>query len=140
MTPVQHLVLACSSLIGLTLFVCLYLLIHRVKTMKAERIKPQSVALSAQRMQIFKDSRLADNYNHLFELPVLFYALCALAIVTHSISTWFVVLAWCFVASRFVHSAIQCGSNNVMQRFTVFVIGVFLMVLLWVGFLIDYLF
>lgn len=140
MTLVQHLVFACSSLIGLTLSVCVYLLIHRVKTMKAERIKPQSVALSAQRIEVFKDSRLADNYNHLLELPILFYALCALAIVTQTISTWFVVLAWCFVISRFVHSAIQCGNNNVMQRFSVFVIGVFLMGMLWLGFLIDYVF
>lgn len=140
MTPTQHLVLACASLITLTLFICIYMLVHRVKTMKTLRITPQSVALSAQRISKFEDSRFSDNYNHLFELPIVFYVLCTLALVTQHIPTWFIMTAWLFVISRCVHSCIQCGTNNVMQRFSVFVFGILLLTIMLLGLVCSYLF
>ena len=85
------------------------------------------------------DSRASDNYNHLYELPVLFYALCALALALDHIPAWLPPLAWVFVALRVLHSAIQCSYNKVMHRFPVFVCGFLLLPAMWVAFAISYL-
>jgi hypothetical protein len=72
MNPIQQLVAACASLAVLTGLVGVRMLIVRVREMRARRIHPQSIALSGQRAQRLEDSRASDNYNHLYELPVLF--------------------------------------------------------------------
>lgn len=67
--------------------------------------------------------QIADNYNHLHEQPVLFYALliyCQLAGVGDTLN---ITLAWVYVVLRVVHSLIQCTINYVPARFTVFSLG-----------------
>lgn len=139
MAPQQHLVAACAALALLTFLVGMRMLAVRVAEMRARRIHPQAVALSAQRAQRLDDSRASDNYNHLFELPVLFYALCALALATTHVPGWLPAAAWLFVALRIVHSAIQCSYNRVMHRFAVFLAGFALLGAMWAGFALSYL-
>ena len=139
MAPQQHLVAACAALATLTFVVGLRMLAVRVAEMRARRIHPQAVALSAQRAQRLDDSRASDNYNHLFELPVLFYALCALALATTHVPGWLPAAAWLFVALRIAHSAIQCSYNRVMHRFAVFLAGFALLGAMWAGFALSYL-
>ena len=136
MTPAQQIVAASATLMLLTFGVGLLMLVRRVREMKANRIKAQSVALSAQRAALLKDSRAADNYNHLLELPVIFYALCALALATGYIPAWLPASAWAFVALRILHSAIQTTVNRVLYRFVTFLAGFFLLALtctFWAG-------
>ena len=139
MAPQQHLVAACAALATLTFVVGLRMLAVRVAEMRARRIHPQAVALSAQRAQRLDDSRASDNYNHLFELPVLFYGLCALALATTHVPGWLPAAAWLFVAVRIAHSAIQCSYNRVMHRFAVFLAGFALLGAMWAGFALSYL-
>lgn len=134
------LVLACASQVILTLIVCMTMLVHRVMLMKKIRLHPQAVALSADRLKHYKDTRLSDNYNHLFELPVVFYVLCMLAIICQHVPNWLVALAWGFVFSRVVHSLIQCTYNRVMHRFSVFFIGLLIIIIMWFGFIFSYIF
>ena len=52
-------------------------------------------------------TRVADNYNHLFEAPTLFYAV-ALAIIVSGISDpIYAASAWAFFAFRVLHSLVQ---------------------------------
>lgn len=70
-----------------------------------------------------KVKQIAENYNHLHEQPTVFYAL---AIYTHLAGTADAVnvtLAWSYVGLRIVHSLIQCTSNFVPVRFTVFAVA-----------------
>ncbi len=139
MGPEQHLVAACAALAILTFAVGLRMLGVRVAEMRARRIHPQAVALSAERAKRLDDSRASDNYNHLFELPVLFYALCALALASAHVPAWLPAAAWLFVGLRIVHSAIQCSYNRVMHRFTVFLAGFALLAAMWAGYALSYL-
>lgn len=131
MSPTQHLFAACLAMVALTFVVGLHMFRVRVREMMARRIHPQSVALSGQRAQRLEDSRASDNFNHLFEVPVLFYLLCAVAIGTGHIPVWLPALAWLFVLSRVVHSAIQCTYNRVMHRLAVFLGSVLLLLVMW---------
>lgn len=133
MTAASHLILASATLALLTLAVGMRMLAVRVGEMKTHRIHPQQVALSGERAQRFRDTRASDNYNHLFELPVLFYALCALALASGEVASWLVIGAWTFVALRLVHSVIQCTYNKVFHRFLVFIAGYVLLAGLWVA-------
>ncbi len=67
--------------------------------------------------------QVADNYNHLYELPTIFYALVFyIWAMGHSdiIHVW---CAWGFFVSRVVHSIIQGTINKVSIRFPIFAIG-----------------
>jgi len=103
----------------------------RIAQMKRERIHPQAVATSAQAAAKLTDSRAADNFRNLFELPVLFYLALVVAAQAQLSTTAVLVLAWLFVALRVVHSWIQCTYNKVMHRFYVYVTGGMVMWTLW---------
>ena len=65
--------------------------------------------------------RVADNYNHLFEQPTLFYALVTYIFLMNHIDLMHVYLAWSYAVLRIVHSIIQITSNNVSYRAIVFI-------------------
>ena len=65
--------------------------------------------------------RVADNYNHLFEQPVVFYAIALSIAVINSIEPLMIQLAWAYVALRVLHSIVQITFNFVPLRFTLFV-------------------
>ena len=62
----------------------------------------------------------SNNFKNLFELPVLFYALCIYLFVTGSAEAADVYAAWLFFGFRVVHSAIHCTVNIVIARFTAY--------------------
>lgn len=64
--------------------------------------------------------RVADNYNHLFEQPTLFYAIALLVVFAGMADDWHARLAWLFVGLRIAHSLVQATVNRVMLRFTLF--------------------
>jgi hypothetical protein len=75
--------------------------------------------------------RIADNYNHLFEQPTLFYATCLVIAAAGHVDATAVYAAWAFVILRVVHSLIQSTVNVVVLRFGIFMFSwVALLVLL----------
>jgi hypothetical protein len=73
-------------------------------------------------------------YMNLLELPVLFYAACALMLATGKFDGVQVALAWVFVLARCVHAFIHIGFNYVPLRFTAFFAGSVTLGVLWVRF------
>lgn len=119
------------AMAALTFVVWLRMYVSRIGQMKRERIHPQSVATSAQATARLTDSRAADNFRNLFELPVLFYLAVVVAAQAGLVTTTVLALAWLFVAVRVAHSWIQCTYNKVMHRFYVYCAGGFALWLLW---------
>lgn len=134
MTNTSALVASCLALVLLSFLVGLRLLAVRVREMREQRIDPQSTSNSLQMAAKLRDVQAADNFKNLFEVPVLFYALCAIALATAHVPGWLVGGAWLFVVLRVAHSIIQCTYNKVMHRFPVFMMGFGLVVVLWVCF------
>ena len=115
----------------LTLVVWLRMYTTRVAQMKRERIHPQSIATSAQAAARLTDSRAADNFRNLFELPVLFYLALVVAALTGQGGPLVLGLAWLFMALRVLHSAIHCTYNKVMHRFQAYAAGGIVLWILW---------
>src|SRR5687768_16538740 len=119
------------AMVALTVVVWLRMYVTRIGQMKRERIHPQSVATSAQATAKLSDSRAADNFRNLFELPVLFYLAVVVAVQAGLVTTMVLALAWSFVALRIAHSWIQCTYNKVMHRFYVYCAGASALWVLW---------
>ena len=79
----------------------------------------------------------ADNLANLFEMPVLYFALVPLLLLTRHAGTIEVALAWLFVALRAVHSIVHTGSNVVRTRFYVYGLSTAVLAAMWLGFAID---
>ena len=68
-------------------------------------------------------NRTADNYNHLFEQPVAFYAVTLSIALINNFNNLIVQLAWAYVLIRIVHSLVQITINIVLARFLLFASG-----------------
>lgn len=66
---------------------------------------------------------VAENYNHLHEQPVIFYALMFYLFLSKLTPDWILYLAWAYVVIRVLHSLSQVTSNQVMIRFPLFAVG-----------------
>lgn len=119
------------AMVLLSALVWLRLYQTRIGEMKRKRIHPQRVATSAEMAQLVEDTRAADNFRNLFELPVLFYAAMLLIIISQTQSTALLVLAWAFVVLRYLHSYIHCTYNRVKDRFSVYLFGAIALWAMW---------
>lgn len=137
MTPAAQLIGACLALVALTFAVGARLLHVRIAEMREKRVHPQAAATSLQMAATLQNVQAADNFRNLFETPVLFYALVAIAIAAGHTPAWLVAGAWSYVALRVVHTIIHCTYNRVMHRFVIFAAGFLLLVCLWVAFVIG---
>ncbi len=72
----------------------------------------------------------ADNYNHLHEQPVLFYALMFYLALSNQGDNLYMYLAWGYVGVRVLHSLVQITSNKVMFRFPLFALGSLLLMIM----------
>ena len=119
------------AMVVLTIAVWLRLFVTRIGEMKRERIHPQAVATSAMAAARLTDTRAADNFRNLFELPVLFYVALVVAALTSQVNAVTLSLAWVFVVLRIAHSVIHCGYNKVMHRFRAYLLSGFALWALW---------
>jgi len=119
------------AMVALTFMVWLRLYVVRIREMRRLRIHPQSVASSAEKAARLVDTRAADNFNNLFEVPVLFYLALVVAHLSGLVTPLVLGLAWAFVAGRMLHSLIQCSYNKVMHRFGVYMVSTSLVWVLW---------
>ncbi len=70
------------------------------------------------------------NLANQFQLPVIFYVLCLVLASLDAVDKLTLVVAWLFVASRYVHAYVHVSTNFVPNRLRAFLLGaVFLLVL-----------
>jgi len=131
-----YLIASCLALVLLTSAVGALMLFTRVSEMRRKRIHPQAVSTSALMAARLENVQPADNFRNLFEVPILFYALAAIAVATRFVPAWLVTCAWLYVALRVLHSAIHCSYNKVYYRLAVFMASFGLLVGMWVSFFV----
>ena len=125
------------AMVAVTAIVWVRLLTDRVGEMRERRIPGQAVATSRQIAEKLTRIQSADNFKNLFEMPVLFYALCLTLTVSQSATPMLVAGAWLFVGLRALHSVIQCGYNRVNHRFAVYLISSLLLFAMWGVFAVE---
>ena len=79
----------------------------------------------------------ASNLANLFEMPVLYFALVPLLMLTRHAGHVQVTLAWLFVLLRALHSFIHIGPRKIRLRFFVYLASCILLSAMWIGFAIE---
>ena len=80
--------------------------------------------------------QLGYSFQNQFELPMLFYVLTILAIISKHADLLFVVMAWIFVLTRLAHAFVHCTSNNLQARGPLFGVGALVLAIMWLIFMI----
>ena len=120
-----------TALVLLTGFVWLRLGSDRLGEMRSRRIHPQQVATSKQMSETMQNVQSADHFRNLFEMPVMFYALCAFLAITRLTTLLLLACAWGYVVLRAAHTYVHLTSNKVVRRFQVFVASTIVLYAMW---------
>ena len=122
----------------LTLVVAVRMYQTRIAELYRRRIRPQELATSRSALAAsLENVAAADNFRNLFELPVLFFAVCPVLYITNGVTPLQLTLAWAFVLLRIAHSSIHITYNRVIHRFRVFVLSMLCVFSMWAVFAIH---
>ena len=125
------LILAAAAQVALTLGILVWLSLERVPRVARGEIAAGDIAVDRDAYPL-QARLLSNSFDNQFQLPVLFYVAVLLALWNGGAGWVEAVLAWLFVALRYVHAAIHVTVNRVDQRFAVFAAGLVVLALLWV--------
>jgi hypothetical protein len=107
----------------------------RAPALTRGEVRPEQVALREPNWPP-RALQVGYSFQNQFELPMLFYVLTILAIMTRHADVLFVVMAWIFVLTRLVHGYVHCTSNNLRLRGGFFGIGAVVLALMWLIFIV----
>ena len=126
------------ALVALVFVVWFTLFIQRMAHVRRNPPRRDDFADGEASLRYFRPVEMpANNLANLFEMPVLYFALVPLLIVTAQASRVQVTLAWLFVLARFIHSFIHIGPKKVQPRFLAYVVSVVFLMAMWIGFFVD---
>jgi hypothetical protein len=132
---IQFILLPLFVEVALTLGLLLWLGWLRRNDLNSGAVKPSQVALREPNWTTHTQ-QVANCFANQFELPVLFYVLTILEIVTRHADLVFVLLAWVFVLSRLLHAFVHTTSNAVMRRGGWYGVGAIALLAMWIIFMI----
>lgn len=130
---VQAVLFPVFALVALLFFLLARTALTRVASIRAGQVKMKDIALG---QNAWPDAvtQTGNAYSNNLQLPVLFYALVAFAMLTKKDDLLFVVMSWLFVATRYAHAWVHVNSNHVPTRFNMFAAGVLILGLMWIVF------
>jgi hypothetical protein len=133
--PANHiqLIAACLAMVLLVSAVRAAVLVLRVRGTQQSGVQPRTPAESSVAAHR-ADGQAADNFRNLFEVPVLFFALAAIALATGHVPEWLVVCSWVYVGLRVLHSFIHCTYDAVRHRLAVFAASSVLLAGMWIAY------
>lgn len=113
------------GMLSLTFVVWLVLYVRRIGYMRKNRVNPQDFTTPEKGKALLPEYVNYPAYNlaNLFELPVVFYAICLFLYTTGSVDQTYVAAAWVFFVLRVLHSIVHCTINRVMLRFKLYVLS-----------------
>lgn len=130
---IQAILLPVFVQVALTFAMLFWMAFSRIGAIRRKETKMADIALGQMNWPP-RVQQISNSYHSQLQLPVLFYVLTALAIITHQTDTVFVVMAWLYVITRLVHVYIHTGSNFVRHRFNAFAAGAVILLLMWIIF------
>ena len=130
---IQAVLLPLFVQVALTFVLMFWMAFSRIGAIKRKETRMADVALGQLNWPP-RVQQISNNYHSQLQLPLLFYVVTILAIITRHADFIFVVMAWVFVLTRLVHAYIHTGTNYVPHRFNVFALGAFILLAMWIIF------
>ncbi len=117
--------------VALTFVLLFWMGFLRTQALRSGAVKPEQIALRQPHWPL-RVTQIGNAYHNQLELPVLFYVVTLLALITETLDVALYVLSWMFVLSRLVHAYIHVTSNRLDRRGGVFGVGAIALLLMWV--------
>ena len=117
--------------VALTFVLLFWMGFLRTQALRSGAVKPEQIALRQPHWPL-RVTQIGNAYHNQLELPVLFYVVTLLALITETLDVTLYVLSWMFVLSRLVHAYIHVTSNRLDRRGGVFGVGAIALLLMWV--------
>ena len=119
----------------LTFALMLGMMYFRTSSLQHGETRFEQIALREPNWPV-RATQFAYAFGNQFELPVLFYVLTILAIITHHADIVFLVLAWIFVIPRIMQSYVHVTNNNVRWRGGFYGVGALVLLAMWIIFIV----
>ncbi len=122
MEPNRDLLLSAVALAAWTFVMWAWMYVTRIPAIRRAGMKLDATLPRGEQMATLPAEVRwkADNYNHLFEQPTVFYPVVIIAALLPGAGGADVWLAWGYVALRVVHSVFQATVNTIEVRFVLF--------------------
>jgi len=133
--PIQYVLLPLFIQVLLTFGLYSWMAYYRVTLLRRGVVQPRDIALREPNWPPYV-LKVANAAHNQLEIPVLFYVLTILSIVTRHADIVFLVLAWIFVLSRLAHAYVHTTRNIVELRGPLFGIGLLVLLIMWVIFIV----
>jgi hypothetical protein len=117
--------------VALTFVLLLWMGALRYRAIREGQVDPEKVRLR-EPLWPARVLQIANAFHNQLELPILFYVVTLLALVTETLDVALYVLSWMFVLARYLHAYIHVTSNRLDRRTGVFGIGAIALLLMWV--------
>lgn len=125
-------------LVALIFAVWITMFAQRGALMRRSPPRPEDFASGEAALRYFQPVEMAaNNLRNLFEMPVLYFALVALLIVTRNANHIQEILAWAFVILRIWHSFEHIVTKQVPRRFLAYLLSCVVLMAMWIGFAVD---
>ena len=131
MTVDNAILMPAVAMVLLTSMVWLRMYSDRLHELRERRIHPQKISTSRLAAEQLENVKSADNFRNLFEMPVLFYALCGFLALTKLTTVLLLACAWGYVVLRAYHSYIHLTHNNVIRRFQAYTASCVVLYVMW---------
>ena len=122
--------------VALTFAVMFWMGYLRIGSLRQGQTRLREIALGQQNWPPLA-MQAGNSFNNQFQLPMLFFALVALALIVHKTDFAFVILSWIFVVSRLVHALIHVTTNNINRRFSAYLVGAIVLIVMWAMFAVQ---
>ena len=120
----------------LTLALMLGMMIFRGQALMSGATRIESIAMREPNWPR-QATLFANCFGNQFELPVLFYVLTILSMLTRHADLLFVLLAWVFVAMRVLQALVHVTSNDVRFRGGFYGAGAVVLLVMWLIFIVK---
>ncbi|HET7381069.1 MAG TPA: MAPEG family protein [Pseudolabrys sp.] len=133
--PIQFVLLPLFVEVLLTFGVMFGMMFFRTSSLQRGETRLRDIALREPNWPV-RATQFGYAFANQFELPVLFYVLTILEIVTRHADLLFVFLAWIFVVMRVLQAWVHVTNNNVRARGAFYGVGAIILVIMWVIYIV----
>jgi hypothetical protein len=119
--------------IALTFALLIWMVGARRQALVSRETRIKDIALGEPNWPV-RATQIGNCYRNQFELPVLFYALIALALPTRHVDYLILFSSWIFVIARLLHAGVFVTSNDLGRRSTAWIVGALVLLVMWLDF------
>ena len=130
---VQAILLPVFVQVALIFLLAVWMLRERAGALRRGEVHPRDIILG-QPAWPARATQVSNSFHNQLQLPVLFFVLVILAMLTKKADLLFVVMSWLFVATRILHVAVHTSANRLGPRFGAYAAGFVLLLAMWVIF------